>query len=301
MEVSAEVKKMLKTSSPILPADKFSGEPYYGALFVRLAWQCSGTYRTTDYLGGCNGARIRFSPEKDWPVNVDLDKALLLLKPIKDRFGSRLSWADLIVLAGTVAIEEAGGRPMQFCGGRTDAEEGSGSEYLKPNNISGNFTSVVELKESMKIMGLSNREMTVLIGGGHSLGKKHYTRSGFNGPWTPDPTRLSNDYFQTLLSEEWEEFTVPQTGKKQFKAKGKDLFMLKADLMFKIDAEFLAITHEYASDNNLFLDDFAKAWTRMANADRFAGPTGNVCEVGDTPDPPLPPASASSSPLDIVV
>merc|ERR1719498_427550 len=121
--------------------------------------------------------------------------------------------------------------------------------------------------------------MTVLVGGGHSLGKMHHTRSGFEGQWTSEPTRFSNDYFKTLLSEDWEEFVVPQTGNIQYKAKGKDLYMLKTDLMFRYDAEFLAIAQDYASDNDLFLADFAEAWIRITNADRFLGPTGNVCET----------------------
>merc|ERR1712070_973696 len=106
-------------------------------------------------------------------------------------------------------------------------------------------------------MGLSSREMTVLNGGGHSLGKMHLARSGFDGAWTPDPTNLTNSWFKTLLSEDWEEYTVPETGKKQFKAKGKNLFMLNSDLLFKYDAELMAIVEEYAEDNELFLSDFA--------------------------------------------
>ena len=93
-------------------------------MLARLAWQCSATFRATDYLGGCNGARIRFSPQKDWPGNANIDSALELLRPVKYNFGSSLSWADLIVLAGNTALELAGGNQLEFCGGRTDAEDG---------------------------------------------------------------------------------------------------------------------------------------------------------------------------------
>merc|ERR1712093_909420 len=104
--------------------------------------------------------------------------------------------------------------------------------------------------------------MTVLNGGGHSIGSMHQQRTGFDGEWTADPTKLSNDYFKTLLSEQWEAYTVPTTGKMQYKANGKALFMLPTDLLFKIDAELAAIAQEYASDNTLFLNEFAAAWTK---------------------------------------
>ena len=106
-QVAHEVRQLLRTSQPAFPADRYDGQPDYGPLFVRLAQQCASTFRVTDWQGGCNGARLRFSPEKDWPVNKELDRALLLLKSIKDAHHG-LSWADLIVLTGTVALEEAG-------------------------------------------------------------------------------------------------------------------------------------------------------------------------------------------------
>jgi len=285
--VESEVVKILETSMPVLPADTFAGKNYYGALFVRLAYRCAGTFRATDYLGGCNGARIRFSPEKEWPANADLDKALLLLQPIKEKFGSGLSWADLIVLAGSAAVEQAGGKPMTFCGGRTDAVEGSGSENLEPK-VSGDTDSVVAFVEAMKVMGLSKREAAVLMGGGHSLGKMHTNRSGYTGSWTSDPTHLSNDYFKALVSEQWEEYTVTSTQKVQYKAQGKELYMLKSDLILRYDAEFLSIAQEYASNNELFLQEFAEAWTKLMTADRFDGPAGNICSKSVGAEASLP-------------
>ena len=155
-----------------MPTHAAEGSPTYGPLFVRLAWRCASTYRATDYLGGCNGARIRFVPEKEWPINVELDRALEVLAPVKATFGDALSWADLIVLAGTVALEQAGAPVMNFCGGRTDATEGSASEWLTPR-LTGDATTdtAAVFKDVVKISGLTIREMTVLMGGGHSLGK----------------------------------------------------------------------------------------------------------------------------------
>eukprot|EP00164_Ancoracysta_twista_P001494 GFYU01001958.1.p1 GENE.GFYU01001958.1~~GFYU01001958.1.p1 ORF type:complete len:719 (-),score=245.26 GFYU01001958.1:159-2315(-) len=247
-----------------------------GAFFVRLAWQCASTYRQTDYLGGCNGARIRFSPQKDWPVNAALDQALNKLAPVKEKYGDTLSWADLIVLAGTVAVEDAAGVEMSFCGGRTDAQDGEGSTYLKPE-LSGDFTDKSSaLRRSINLLGLTKREY-VALSGGHSLGKMHVDRSGYSGAWTTNPSKLDNEYFKLLLSEEWEPHHVPDSSKVQYKAAGKDLYMLKTDLMLTWDAELLAIVQDYAGDNELFTKEFSAAWTKLMNADRFDGPTGNVC------------------------
>merc|ERR1719166_871512 len=87
----------------------------YGPEFVRLAWRCAATHRVTDYTGGCDGARIRLAPQRDWKLNEGLNEALDLLEPIKNKFGDSLSWADLIVLAGTTSLEEAGAPEMPFC------------------------------------------------------------------------------------------------------------------------------------------------------------------------------------------
>lgn len=97
---------------------------------VRLAYQCASTFRATDYQGGCNGARIRFPPGLDWPINAGLKKTLDALEPIKKKYGHALSYADLIVLAGTTAVEYMGAPKMDFCPGRVDAEDGSGWKHL---------------------------------------------------------------------------------------------------------------------------------------------------------------------------
>merc|ERR1712117_246102 len=134
-----------------------------------------------------NGARIRHDPEASWGSNKDDD----------------LSWADLIIIASTTALESMGALPMPFCPGRTDVSASLAAEqsanlnpeiYLNPETATADL-----LRESMKIMGFTDREMVVLNGGGHSIGQCHHFRSGFSGPWTLNPAKVSNEFFTLLL------------------------------------------------------------------------------------------------------
>ena len=251
-----------------------------GAILVRLAWSCSSTYRQTDFLGGCNGARIRFSPEKDFPTNKGLDRALKMIEPMMESY-SGLSWSDLIVLAGQVSIEIASKDKikMSFCGGRTDAQEGvKSSSFLEPI-VTGDFDedSALLLKEYGTRMGMSYRELVALIGGGHSIGGFHSDVSGYqNGAsWTSDPSVISNEYFLNLLNLDWDVVTVKESGKKQYRS--GDLYMLKTDLILRFDDELQVYAQEFAQSNEAFLAAFANAWNKIVTADRFDGPTGNVC------------------------
>jgi len=253
----------------------------WGPLMVRLGWHCSGTYRQTDHIGGCNGARIRHDPEASWGSNKDVDLALQRLEPVYEKYDG-LSWADLIIIASTTALESMGALPMPFCPGRTDVSASLAAKqsanldpeiYLNPETATADL-----LRESMKIMGFTDRDMVVLNGGGHSIGQCHHFRSGFSGPWTHNPAQVSNEFFSLLLREEWELTTAPHTGKKQFKDKKTEtLTMLISDLVFRDDDRFRAIVEEYAQDNDLFLEDFRKAWIKLVNADRF----GDVCVTAD--------------------
>jgi len=250
--------------------------------FARLAWQSISTFRATDYLGGANGARIRFSPQKDWPVNKNLNKVLHILQPVKERFGKNLSWADLIVLAGNAAIERAGGRRMKFCGGRTDADDGVGSENLEPR-ITGDFYETADqLKDYIKLMGLTQKEFVVLNAGGFAIGDSVGCEGLFcsrgTGTSRFEP-RLSNRFFAILQSKDWISHSsrISAFKKRLYKARNSHTFMFSTDLMFKNDPELREATDEYVYNNEKFLDDFAAAWTKLANADRFDGPHRNTC------------------------
>jgi len=261
------------------------GEEIGLGLFVRLAWRCSATYRHTDYLGGCNGARIRLSPQRNWTVNRHLDVAFEILEPIKNTYGSGLSWADLIILAGNTALEMAGVESYPFCGGRTDAERDDGaSKFLKPK-ITGNFgDSLEQLKETARLMGLTQRELAVLNAGGYSIGDSFPCEglfcpriiSSFKSINTS--IQLSNLFFVRLLTESWEEYMEPQIGRKLYKAVGKDhLYMFGTDLWYKTDGELRAIAEDYYYNNTKFVTDFTSAWYKLTTVDRFSGPAGNVC------------------------
>lgn len=258
--VRTAIKGLLNTNQAGLTGDKVGyGKTYNGALFVNAAWQCASTFRLTDYAGGCNGAKIRFSPMKDWPANAGVDKVIAALAPVKKSFPN-LSTADLIVLAGEVALEEAGAGDIAFTGGRVDAVDGSGVEHLAPRTYYP--SAAVAVLDSIKVSGLSKEDTVALAGRPRSPAQQKLL--GFKGSYTTDPSKVSNLYFKLLLNEKW-----TKVSDKEYKADGKDIYMLDTDLALVQDPTLKSVVSVYAANELVFKKAFAAAWSKLMTADHF--------------------------------
>jgi catalase-peroxidase len=201
--VIKDLHALMKDSQDWWPAD-FG---HYGGLFIRLAWHSAGTYRITDGRGGAGAGQQRFAPLNSWPDNANLDKARRLLWPIKQKYGRKLSWADLFVLSGNVALESMGFKTFGFAGGRADVwepeelywgpegtwlgdERYSGERqlaeplgavqmgliYVNPQGPNGNPDPVAaarDIRETFFRMAMNDEETVALIAGGHTFGKTH--------------------------------------------------------------------------------------------------------------------------------
>ena len=199
-----DIFDLMTTSQDWWPADY----GHYGPFFIRMAWHSAGTYRIADGRGGAGFGTQRFAPLNSWPDNVNLDKARLLLWPIKQKYGKKISWADLMILSGTCALESMGLKPFGFAGGRADVWEPAediywGSEgkwlddkrytgdrelenplaavqmgliYVNPEGPNGNpdpLASARDIRETFARMAMNDEETVALIAGGHTFGKTH--------------------------------------------------------------------------------------------------------------------------------
>ena len=202
--VKKDLEALMTDSQDWWPAD-FG---HYGGLFIRMAWHSAGTYRIADGRGGAGAGQQRFAPLNSWPDNANLDKARRLLWPIKQKYGRKISWADLMILAGNVALESMGFKTFGFAGGRADAWEPDesvywgvegrwledkrysgdrelenplaavqmGLIYVNPEGPNGNpdpLAAARDIRETFRRMAMNDEETVALIAGGHSFGKAH--------------------------------------------------------------------------------------------------------------------------------
>ena len=203
-EVKKDIFELMTTSQEWWPADY----GHYGPFFIRMAWHSAGTYRISDGRGGAGFGTQRFAPLNSWPDNANLDKARLLIWPVKQKYGKKISWADLMVLAGNCALESMGFKTFGFAGGRVDVWEAPeeiywGSEgkwlddkrhkgdrelenplaavqmgliYVNPEGPNGNpdpLLAARDIRETFGRMAMNDEETVALIAGGHSFGKTH--------------------------------------------------------------------------------------------------------------------------------
>ncbi|MDG1747686.1 MAG: catalase/peroxidase HPI [Bacteroidia bacterium] len=224
--LKSDINKVLTESQDWWPAD-FGN---YGPLFIRMAWHSAGTYRTGDGRGGSREGQQRFAPINSWPDNANLDKARRLMWPIKQKYGSKISWADLMVLAGNVALENMGFSTIGFSAGREDVWEpasnvywGPESKWLEDKSYKGNrelenplaavqmgliyvnpegpngnpdpVAAAKDIRETFGRMGMNDEETVALIAGGHTFGKTHGAGPASNVGPEPEAASIEEQGF----------------------------------------------------------------------------------------------------------
>ena len=336
---------------------------HYGPFFIRMTWHAAGTYRTGDGRGGGGTGAQRFAPLNSWPDNGNLDKARRLLWPVKQKYGNAISWADLLILAGNVAIESMGGKTFGFGGGRDDiwapeediywgvettwlddkryqstrqslsnplAAVQMGLIYVNPEGPNANpdpILSAQDIRETFGRMAMNDEETVALVAGGHTFGKAHgagdpelvgaepegapihqmgfgwansygtgkgreTTTSGIEGPWTANPTKWDNGYFELLFKYDWqltkspagahiwhpvdiaEEDMAPEVDDASVKVTP---MMTTADMAMIKDPAYRTVSEHFHKNPDKFADAFARAWFKLLHRDmgpkcRYLGP-----------------------------
>ncbi|XP_066347388.1 probable L-ascorbate peroxidase 3, peroxisomal isoform X2 [Miscanthus floridulus] len=225
-------------------------------IMLRLAWHDAGTYDAKTNTGGPNGS-IRFQQEYSHSSNAGLKIAIDLLEPIKQKH-PKITYADLYQLAGVVAVEVTGGPTIDFVPGRKDSsacpEEGRLPDATK---------GASHLREVFYRMGLSDKDI-VALSGGHTLGRAHPERTGFDGPWTKEPLKFDNSYFVELL-----------------KGDSEGLLKLPTDKVLVEDPEFRQYVELYAKDEETFFRDYAESHKKLSELGFTPPRSSFTCKSGN--------------------
>ena len=286
-----DLDELMTTSQDWWPADY----GHYGPLFIRMAWHSAGTYRISDGRGGGASGTQRFAPLNSWPDNANLDKARRLLWPIKQKYGRKISWADLMILAGNRALESMGFRTLGFGGGRADVWEpedidwGPEDMWLGDERYSGDR----ELQDPLGAvqMGLIyvNPEGADLEEQGLGWTSSYGTgkggdsvTSGIEGAWTTDPAKWDNNFLENLHGYEWEQVSSP-AGAAQWTPKDAAAagtvpdahdpskkhapMMLTTDLSLRLDPVYAPIAKRFLENPEELADAFARAWYKLTHRD----------------------------------
>nr|ACF84871.1 unknown [Zea mays] len=208
-------------------------------IMLRLAWHDAGTYDLKTKTGGANGS-IRYEEEYTHGSNAGLKIAIDLLEPIKAK-NPKITYADLYQLAGVVAVEVTGGPTVEFIPGRRDS-----SVCPREGRLPDAKKGAPHLRDIFYRMGLSDKDI-VALSGGHTLGRAHPERSGFDGAWTKEPLKFDNSYFLELLNEESE-----------------GLLKLPTDKALLSDPEFRRYVELYAKDEDAFFKDYAESHKKLS-------------------------------------
>ncbi|TVU04645.1 hypothetical protein EJB05_47771 [Eragrostis curvula] len=218
-------------------------------IMLRLAWHDAGTYDVNTKTGGANGS-IRFEEEYTHGSNAGLKIAIDLLEPIKAK-NPRITYADLYQLAGVVAVEVTGGPTIEFVPGRRDS-----SVCPREGRLPDAKKGAPHLRDIFYRMGLTDKDI-VALSGGHTLGKAHPERSGFDGAWTKEPLKFDNSYFLEML-----------------KGESEGLLQLPTDKALLTDPEFRRYVELYAKDEDAFFKDYAESHKKLSELGfiRSSGP-----------------------------
>ena len=276
-----------------------SKSSFFPFVITPIVLYSTGTYNKDDNTGGSNGATMRFAPESTDDANAGLGIVRDLLLPIK-KAHPEVSYADLWVLSGHVAIEFLGGPKVPFRLGRTDARDGATCPangrlpdaaqgmffallFITTNtttllvsfvNTSSNIcfaatlfplfiSGAAHLRDVFHRMGFSDKEI-VCLSGAHTLGRCHKTRSGFDGPWTNNPLSFDNNYFRLLSTMTWQKRNWD--GPEQYEDKEtKKLMMLPTDMALMTDDKFRPHVLHYAKNEEAFFDDFSDVFAKLTS------------------------------------